>query len=179
MSHFQNPKPSSLSRDAFVAVFGDIYEHSPWLARLAYEQGADAELDEVQTLHARMSALLLNATHEQQLALINAHPDLAGKAAVQGELTQASSDEQAGAGIHQCTPLEFQRFTELNQAYKARFGFPFIMAVKGSDRHKILAAFEQRLHHSAQAEFACALAEINKIALFRLQALHAAQALNV
>ncbi|WP_122694235.1 2-oxo-4-hydroxy-4-carboxy-5-ureidoimidazoline decarboxylase, partial [Pseudomonas viridiflava] len=104
---------------------------------------------------------------------------LAGKAAVQGELTEASSYEQAGAGIHLCTPKEFQRFTELNEAYKARFGFPFIMAVKGSDRHKILAAFEQRLHHSPEAEFACALSEINKIALFRLQALQAPRSSNV
>jgi OHCU decarboxylase len=86
-------------------------------------------------------------------------------------LTAASTGEQAGAGIHQCTPEEFQRFTELNAAYKAKFGFPFIMAVKGSNRHQILAAFETRIHHEAATEFACALAEINKIALFRLQAL--------
>ncbi|MCI3946460.1 hypothetical protein K0038_03517 [Pseudomonas syringae] len=175
MSEFKNLKPSTLSRDAFIATFADIYEHSPWIARQAFDQGAVSELDQLDTLHARMSDILLAATHEQQLALINAHPDLAGKAAVKGELTQASTDEQAGAGIHLCTPEEFQRFTELNEAYKARFGFPFIMAVKGSDRHNILAAFEQRIHHSPEAEFACALAEINKIALFRLQALQASQ----
>lgn len=118
-----------------------------------------------------MSQVLLSADRAAQLALINAHPDLAGKAAVQGELTASSTSEQAGAGIHLCTPSEFARFTELNDAYKARFHFPFIMAVKGSDRHQILAAFEQRIQHSADTEFACALAEINKIALFRLQAL--------
>ncbi|GFM89035.1 OHCU decarboxylase [Pseudomonas cichorii] len=168
MSQFQTLKPSSLSREAFIAAFADIYEHSPWVAEKTYELGVSPELDQVESLHARMSEILLNADHERQLALINAHPDLAGKAAIQGELTEASTSEQAGAGIHQCTAEEFQRFTELNQAYKARFGFPFIMAVKGSDRHKILAAFEQRIHHSAEAEFACALAEINKIALFRL-----------
>ncbi|WP_122269766.1 2-oxo-4-hydroxy-4-carboxy-5-ureidoimidazoline decarboxylase [Pseudomonas savastanoi] len=171
MSTFKTLTPSSLGRDAFIAAFADIYEHSPWIAQQAFDKGAGPELDQVETLHARMSKLLLGAPHAQQLALINAHPDLAGKAAIQGELTQASTDEQAGAGIHHCTPEEFQRFTELNEAYKARFGFPFIMAVKGSDRHKILAAFEQRIHHSPEAEFACALAEINKIALFRLQAL--------
>ncbi|WP_095068159.1 2-oxo-4-hydroxy-4-carboxy-5-ureidoimidazoline decarboxylase [Pseudomonas sp. Irchel 3A18] len=168
MSHFQTLTPSSLSREAFIAAFADIYEHSPWVAEKAYDLGMNPELDQVENLHARMSEILLNADHERQLALINAHPDLAGKAAIQGELTEASTREQAGAGIHQCTAEEFQRFTELNHAYKARFGFPFIMAVKGSDRHKILAAFEQRIHHSAEAEFACALAEINKIALFRL-----------
>ncbi|MBX8484943.1 2-oxo-4-hydroxy-4-carboxy-5-ureidoimidazoline decarboxylase [Pseudomonas cichorii] len=168
MSHFQTLTPSSLSREAFIAAFADIYEHSPWVAEKAYDLGINSELDQVENLHARMSEILLKADHERQLALINAHPDLAGKAAIQGELTEASTSEQAGAGIHQCTAEEFQRFTELNQAYKARFGFPFIMAVKGSDRHKILAAFEQRIHHSAETEFACALAEINKIALFRL-----------
>ncbi|MEE4955629.1 2-oxo-4-hydroxy-4-carboxy-5-ureidoimidazoline decarboxylase [Pseudomonas alliivorans] len=179
MTDFSGLAPSTMNRDAFIATFGDVYEHSPWVAQQAYEQGTPAALDQIETLHERMSDILLSATRAQQLALINAHPDLAGKAAVKGELTQASSNEQAGAGIHLCTPEEFQRFTELNEAYKARFGFPFIMAVKGSDRHKILAAFEQRLHHSPEAEFACALAEINKIALFRLQALQAPRSSNV
>ena len=171
MSRFQTLQPSTLSRDEFIATFADIYEHSPWVAAAAYDQGQLSELDDVQTLHGRMSEILLNADHARQLALINAHPDLAGKAAVQGQLTESSTNEQAGAGIHECTPEEFQRFTELNEAYKTRFAFPFIMAVKGSNRHQILAAFEQRIHHTADAEFACALAEINKIALFRLQAL--------
>ncbi|WP_434677397.1 2-oxo-4-hydroxy-4-carboxy-5-ureidoimidazoline decarboxylase [Pseudomonas sp. R1-18] len=165
--------PSSLSRAAFVETFADIYEHSPWVAEQAYDLGPVCDLDDIEKLHERMSRVLLNATPEQQLALIKAHPDLAGKAAVRGELTQASTGEQAGAGIHLCTADEFQRFNELNHAYKARFGFPFIMAVKGSDRHRILAAFETRIHNTPQAEFACALAEITKIALFRLQALQA------
>ncbi|MGV8919879.1 MAG: 2-oxo-4-hydroxy-4-carboxy-5-ureidoimidazoline decarboxylase [Pseudomonas sp.] len=171
MSRFQSLTPSSLSREAFVAAFADIYEHSPWVAEMAYDLGQDADLDQVETLHARMSDILLSADHARQLALINAHPDLAGKAAVLGQLTEASTHEQAGAGIHQCTAEEFQRFTELNEAYKAKFAFPFIMAVKGSNRHQILAAFETRIHHPAETEFDCALAEINKIALFRLQTL--------
>ena len=169
MSRFQTLTPSSLSREAFVAAFADIYEHSPWVAEQAYDMGQGADLDHVETLHALMSDILLNADHARQLAVINAHPDLAGKAAVQGQLTEASTYEQADAGIHQCSAEEFQRFTELNDAYKARFAFPFIMAVKGSDRHQILAAFETRIHHSVETEFACALAEINKIAMFRLQ----------
>lgn len=169
MSRFQHITPSDLSRDAFVSTFADIYEHSPWVAERAYDLGVDASLDEIETLHQRMADILLSASHDQQLALINAHPDLAGKAAVRGELTEASTNEQAGAGIHECTPEEFARFTELNDAYKAKFGFPFIMAVKGSNRHQILAAFEERIHNSAEAEFQRALAEINKIALFRLQ----------
>lgn len=103
------------------------------------------------------------------MALIQAHPDLAGKAAVARTLTEASTREQAGAGLDQCTAEEYDRFVTLNDAYKARFGFPFIMAVKGSDRHAILQAFETRLAHTVDEEFSQALAEINKIALFRLQ----------
>ncbi|MGH8420396.1 MAG: 2-oxo-4-hydroxy-4-carboxy-5-ureidoimidazoline decarboxylase [Pseudomonas sp.] len=176
MSRFQTLTPSTLSREDFVKAFADIYEHSPWVAEKAYDLGCltpgqRSDLDDIETLHARMSDILLSADHATQLALINAHPDLAGKAAVQGQLTEASTNEQAGAGIHQCTAEEFARFTELNDAYKAKFAFPFIMAVKGSNRHQILAAFETRIHNSVQTEFACALAEINKIAMFRLQAL--------
>jgi OHCU decarboxylase len=169
MSRFQTLTPSSLSRDAFVAAFADIYEHSPWVAEKAYDLGVDASLDDIDSLHQRMADILLSADKTAQLALINAHPDLAGKAAIRGELTASSTAEQAGAGINECTAEEFQRFTELNDAYKAKFHFPFIMAVKGSNRHQILAAFEERIHNSAAAEFARALAEINKIALFRLQ----------
>ena len=168
MSRFQTLTPSSLSREAFIKAFADIYEHSPWVAERAWDLGQGADLDDVQTLHARMSDILSSADHATQLALINAHPDLAGKAAVQGQLTQASTDEQAGAGIHQCTPDEFARFTELNNAYKYKFQFPFIMAVKGSNRHQILAAFETRIHNSPEQEFKTALEQINKIALFRL-----------
>ncbi|MGP0174613.1 2-oxo-4-hydroxy-4-carboxy-5-ureidoimidazoline decarboxylase [Pseudomonas sp. NCHU5208] len=171
MSRFQTLTPSSLSREAFVEAFADIYEHSPWVAEQAYEQGLDASFDEVETLHQRMATILLDASRDAQLALIKAHPDLAGKAAVRGELTASSTAEQSGAGIHECSAEEFARFTALNDAYKARFGFPFIKAVKGSNRHQILAAFEQRIHNTPEQEFATALAEINQIALFRLQQL--------
>jgi 2-oxo-4-hydroxy-4-carboxy-5-ureidoimidazoline decarboxylase len=171
MSRFQTLSPSRLSREDFVSAFADIYEHSPWVAEKAYDLGQDASLDEIDSLHQRMADILLSASHEAQLALINAHPDLAGKAAIRGELTASSTAEQAGAGIGECSAEEFARFTELNDAYKAKFGFPFIKAVKGSNRHQILTAFEERIHNSAEQEFATALAEINKIALFRLQAL--------
>ncbi|UUQ63941.1 2-oxo-4-hydroxy-4-carboxy-5-ureidoimidazoline decarboxylase [Pseudomonas fuscovaginae UPB0736] len=171
MTVFQTLTPSTLDRAAFVEAFADIYEHSPWIAEKAFDLGQDTTIDQVETLHQRMSDILLSADHASQLALINAHPDLAGKAAIQGQLTEASTHEQAGAGIHQCTAEEFQRFTELNEAYKAKFKFPFIMAVKGSDRQQILAAFEARIHNPVDTEFKCALAEINKIALFRLMTL--------
>lgn len=168
MTAFKTLKPSTLDRDTFVKAFADIYEHSPWVAEKAYDLGQLAELDEIEALHQRMSDILLSANHDDQLALINAHPDLAGKAAIQGELTESSTNEQAGAGIHQCTAEEFTRFTELNDAYKTKFKFPFIMAVKGSNRHQILASFEKRIHNDTDAEFKEALAQINLIALFRL-----------
>lgn len=171
MSRFQTLTPSRLSRDEFIKAFAEIYEHSPWIAARAYDLGTDATLDEIETLHQRLASILLGASHAAQLALINAHPDLAGKAALRGELSVASTSEQAGAGIHACSAEEFARFNELNAAYKARFGFPFIKAIKGNNRQQILAAFEQRLQHTPQQEFACALAEINRIALFRLQQL--------
>ncbi|ATG72748.1 OHCU decarboxylase [Zobellella denitrificans] len=168
MSRFKTCTPSAMSRDEFVAAFADIYEHSAWVAETAFDQGLSAEDDEIERLHARMAGVLLAADKDAQLALINAHPDLAGKAAQRGELTEASTNEQAGAGINQCTAEEFARFTELNNAYKEKFAFPFIMAVKGSNRHQILAAFEERIHNDYDTEFDRAVKEINKIALFRL-----------
>ena len=115
--------------------------------------------------------VVAHADHERLLDLINAHPDLAGKAAVDGELTEESTAEQSGAGINQCTPEEFERFQNYNNAYKRKFRFPFIMAVKGSNRHQILEAFEQRLKNNEELEFMQALIEINKIAKLRLDVL--------
>lgn len=169
MGHFQTLTPSSLGREAFVAAFADTYEHSPWVAEQVYDQGVDATVDEIEVMHKRMADVLLSADRDTQLALINAHPDLAGKAALRGELTASSTNEQSGAGIQECTPDEFAQFVSFNDAYKAKFGFIFIMAVKGSDRHQILASFQERMDNSQEQEFRRALEEINKIALFRLQ----------
>jgi 2-oxo-4-hydroxy-4-carboxy-5-ureidoimidazoline decarboxylase len=168
MSRFQTCTPSTLSREDFVSRFGDIYEHSAWVAEQTYDRGLTPAYDEIENLHAVMAEQLANAGKQALLDLINAHPDLAGKAAQRGELTHSSTQEQAGAGIDQCTPEEFERFTTLNNAYKEKFRFPFIMAVKGSNRHQILAAFEERIHNTPEQEFERAIKEINKIALFRL-----------
>jgi OHCU decarboxylase len=170
MSTFQTVTPSQLERAAFVATFGGIYEHSAWVAERTFDEGLPLP-DSVEALHQRLAAQVARASHTEQLALIQAHPDLAGRAALAGELTAASSGEQAGAGLDQCTPDELERFTRHNQAYRAKFGFPFIMAVKGSNRHLILAAFEERLPNSPAQEFQRALTEIDRIALFRLQTL--------
>lgn len=171
MSHFRTLTPSRLGRGAFIATFSDIYEHSPWVAEQVYDLGVDETVDEIDVMHERMADVLLNADRDTQLALINAHPDLAGKAAMGGTLTASSTSEQAGAGIQECTPDEYARFVRLNEAYKTKFGFIFIMAVKGSDRHQILASFDERMDNSQEQEFRRALKEINKIALFRLQAM--------
>jgi OHCU decarboxylase len=118
-----------------------------------------------------MAAVLAGADDNSKLALIRAHPDLAGRAAVAGDLTAASRSEQTGAGLDRCTPEEFRRFHELNEAYKAKFGFPFILAVAGKTRQDILTAFKARLGNDREEEFRTALNEIDRIALLRLEAM--------
>ncbi|HSG02179.1 MAG TPA: 2-oxo-4-hydroxy-4-carboxy-5-ureidoimidazoline decarboxylase [Marinobacterium sp.] len=168
MSQFNFGSPAALSRDAFVETFGGVYEHSPWIAERAYDTGLSAEHDEVEALQALMADVFLSADKERQLGVIIAHPDLAGRAARAGKLTAESTHEQASAGIDSLSEQEYTEFTELNEAYKARFNFPFIMAVKGSNKHAILSGFRERIHNSPEQEFARALTEINKIAGFRL-----------
>lgn len=164
-----SPRPSSLDRATFVRHYGDIYEHSPWVAELAWDAGLSETHDTPAGLADAMARILNSASPERQLEVIRAHPDLAGKAAKSGELTADSTREQAGAGLDQCTEEEFERFHRYNEAYKSRFGFPFVMAVKGSDRHKILAAFETRLLHTPDEERRTAIEQINRIARFRLE----------
>ncbi|ALM54757.1 OHCU decarboxylase [Halomonas huangheensis] len=158
-----------MDKATFVATYGDVFEHSPWVAEAAWELGLTERHDNPVTLAEHMGQVLIDADKAQQMQVILAHPDLAGKAAAAGELTNDSTREQAGAGLDQCTQEELERFTRLNNAYKERFGFPFIMAVKGGNRHTILAAFEERLHHDADQERREAVAQINRIARFRLE----------
>jgi 2-oxo-4-hydroxy-4-carboxy-5-ureidoimidazoline decarboxylase len=154
-----------LERDRFVQLFGGVFEHAPWVAEQAY---AAAPFHSAGELHQAMVEAMRRAPRARQLELIRGHPDLAGRAAIRGELTDASSAEQAGAGLDQCTPAEFARFRELNERYQAKYGFPFILAVRGRTRSEILADFARRLDNSADAEFAEALAQIARIARFRL-----------
>lgn len=168
MDNFTTCVPEAMSREAFVGHFKDIYEHSPWVAERVFERGLSGDVASKQALAQAFAEEMLAATKDEQLALIKAHPDLAGKAAIAGTLTAASTSEQAGAGIQYCTDSEFAEFNKLNAAYKEKFGFPFIKAVKGSNRHAILAAFKQRIKHDKETEFRQALIEINKIASFRL-----------
>lgn len=173
MEKFLSPRPTSLDRDAFLAAFGGIYEDSPWIAATVYERGLGAVEDTPAGLAAAMAAVVAESGEAAQRALIAAHPDLAGRAAVAGDLTAASRAEQAGAGLDRCSPREFARFQALNEAYRAKFGFPFILAVAGRSRGDILAAFEARLGNDRAAEFAEALRQIDRIARLRLEAMAA------
>ena len=153
----------------FISKYGGVYEHSPWVAESVAADAAD--VDDIDGLAALMVDCVDNAAPEKQLALIRAHPDLAGKAQVAGELTPDSTDEQASAGLDQCSKVEYERFQALNDAYTEKFGFPFVMAVRGSSRTEILEAFSDRLRNDYDVEFETALAEIHKIARLRLEAM--------
>ena len=165
---FKRP-PGGLDRTQFVTLYGRVYEHSPWIAEAAWSAKLKPQHDTVEGLHEALAAIVDAAPHARQLALLNAHPDLAGRLAVRGELTTESTSEQASAGLDKCSPDEFRRFTEMNNGYRRKFPFPFIMAVKGKSRAEILEAFERRIHHDEAIEVQTALSEVHKIALLRLR----------
>jgi OHCU decarboxylase len=159
---------NALDREAFVERYGGIFEGSPWVAEAAWERRPFGDPGE---LHAAMSAAVHAAPRDHQLALIRAHPDLAGRAAIAGELTAHSSGEQAAAGLDRLTPEEHAAFTAANAAYRERFGFPFVICVREHTKESILAAAQERLHHDQEREIGAALAEIAKIAGLRLEAM--------
>lgn len=146
----------------FVAAFGDVAEHSPWVAEAAAAERPYADRRE---MIAAFAAALRSASGAARLALICAHPDLADKA----KMTADSSREQADAGLDTLDEHEYARFTALNAAYKARFGFPFIFAVKGADKHQILEAFADRLDNRRDVEFDTACAQVCRIFRFRIE----------
>jgi 2-oxo-4-hydroxy-4-carboxy-5-ureidoimidazoline decarboxylase len=152
-------------RRAFVARHGALFEHSPWVVERA------ADRLPLPDLHAGLMQVVRDATPDEQLALIRAHPELAGKAAIDGSLTEASAAEQASAGLDRCTPAEFARFHALNAAYRERFGFPFIICVRLTDKAGILAAMERRLANDRDTEIATALEEIGEIVRLRLESI--------
>jgi OHCU decarboxylase len=159
---------NALDREAFVARYGAVFEGSPWVAETAWERRPFGDPGE---LHAAMSAAVRAAPRDRQLALIRAHPDLAGRAAIAGELTEHSRGEQAAAGLDRLTPEEHAALTSANVAYRERFGFPFVICVREHTRESILAAAQERLGHDAERELATALDEIAKIARLRLEAM--------
>lgn len=152
---------NAMAQADFVACFGDVAEHSPWVAERAETRRPFAN---VEAMVAAFQAAIRGAPEAQQLDLIRAHPDLAGRA----RMAEESRKEQAGAGLDQLSTEEFDRFTDLNGRYRERFGIPFILAVKGATRHQILDSFAGRLGNDRDTELATALDQVCRIVGFRL-----------
>ena len=163
--------PSHMTQEDFMDVFGGVYEHTPWIAEAVYAAGLTGSQDTVAGLHDSLRTNVDNADDEKKLALLRAHPDLAGKLAISGELTADSTSEQASAQLDKCTPEEFAEFQSLNDRYKETFGVPYILAVRGRNRQEILENFRSRVDNTPDTEFAEALKQVHRIALLRIEAL--------
>lgn len=150
---------------AFIARFGDVAEDSPWVAAVAFESRPFIDRE---ALVEAFAGAVRAGSRERQLALLRAHPDLAGRAAVAGDITEESRREQSEAGLDRLTAGEFGRFHALNDTYRERFGFPFIFAVKGATKDAVLAAFEARIDNDDDVERATALANVERIVRFRI-----------
>ena len=161
-------EPGDLDRAEFLEAFGHVFEHSPWIAENVWEGGLDTRHETAAGLHEAMCNEIRRASHEEKLELLRAHPDLAC-AVSSASLSDHSRGEQRRSGLDQCSTEEFAEFQKLNGAYKKKFGFPFILAIKGFHRQKILEIFRTRMQHSEEEEFQTALAQVMKIGLFRLQ----------
>jgi len=162
----RSPYPERLEFRDFVAMFGTVYEHSPWVAEAVYPSlrpGVD-----VVSMAEQMRSVVDTASDKLKLDLLCAHPDLAGRLSL-AELTESSRSEQTGAGLDRCTLEELGEFQELNAAYIEKFGFPFIFAVKGYHRTDILEAFRVRVSHSREEEFKIAIEQVHRIARLRLE----------
>jgi 2-oxo-4-hydroxy-4-carboxy-5-ureidoimidazoline decarboxylase len=149
----------------FVKALGGIYEHSPWVAE---QVAAQRPFATITALATAMRKAVDDAGEGPQLALLRAHPELAGKAAVRGELTAESTREQSGAGLNLCSPEEFARLQDMNARYNAKFGFPFILAVRGYDRAGILNEFARRVDNEPAVELQTCINQVHRIAQFRL-----------
>ncbi|HVW93559.1 MAG TPA: allantoinase PuuE [Devosia sp.] len=165
--------PSQMGKDDFVAKFGSIYEHSPWIAERAWEGELGPANDNAVGMNFALRSVFRSATEAEQLAVLRAHPDLAGKLAAAKKLTEASAAEQASAGLDVLSDDEREKFLHLNAAYVQKFGFPFIIAVRDHTRPEILAAFEKRLGNSWETEVLTACRQVERIAQLRLAALFA------
>lgn len=153
---------NALNSPEFEKTFGDVAEHSPWVARNA---AGDRPFVSRESMIRAFHEAVHSASETAQLALIRAHPDLAGKA----KLTNDSNREQAQAGLDALSAEEFARFTHLNELYKSKFDFPFIFAIKGATKQQILASFAERVNHSKEDEFAMALDQVCRIFSFRIE----------
>jgi 2-oxo-4-hydroxy-4-carboxy-5-ureidoimidazoline decarboxylase len=157
-----------MPRREFTRTLDGVFENSPWVAERAWDARPFAT---VADLHAALVAVVRRAPADEQIALLRAHPDLAGKAARAGALSAASAREQATAGLDRLTDEEYERFQALNDAYRGRFGFPFIIAVRQHDKAGILTAFESRLRNSVEQEMVTALGHVSAITRLRVDEL--------
>ena len=169
--HQRTERPSRMSHADFTARFGGIFEHSSWIAERAWSLELGPAHDRAAGIHNALARVFRSAARADRLAVLQAHPDLAGKLAAARRLTDHSAAEQAGAGLDALTDAERAEFERLNTAYVAKHGFPFIIAVRDHDKAGILAAFQRRLAHDTDTEFAAACAQVERIAELRLQAL--------
>ncbi len=165
----QGLDPRGMARADFVARFSHVFEYSAWISEAAFDAGLPADATTAEGLHRALCAVLRAAPRERKQALIEAHPDLAGRLARAGRLTSDSIREQSSVGLDRLSDEEYERFTTLNAAYREKFGIPFIMAVKGQTKEDIHEGFQRRIMNDAGAEFAEALAQIERIALLRLK----------
>jgi 2-oxo-4-hydroxy-4-carboxy-5-ureidoimidazoline decarboxylase len=156
---------NACDQDAFVGVLGHLFEHSPWVAEETFAKRPFGSLDE---LHGALCATMRGSTAQRQLALVRAHPDLAGRLAQAGKLTASSAGEQSAAGMDRLSPAESAEIQRLNDAYKERFGFPFVICARLNAKDAILAAMRARSGSAPDAELSTALDEIAKIARLRL-----------
>lgn len=161
--------PSRMNREAFVVAFGGVFEHSPWVAEQAWELELGVAHDSAAGLHSALARAFRAAAAESRMSVLRAHPDLAGKLAQAKKLTRESTAEQASAGLDKLTKGEFDTFTRLNAEYTKKFGFPFIIAVKGLGKADILAAFKARIKNDKGCEFETACRQVERIALLRLK----------
>jgi len=167
----QKIRLDTLEFSQLIELLGGIYEHSPWVAEQLYAEGISQADNDIDQLASRMKAIVDATDDRAKLALLCAHPELAGKLAIAGDLTAESTAEQASAGLDKCSEAEFEQFSQLNTAYQEKFSHPFIIAVRGLARGDILAAFQARINNDPQTEFTTALAEVHKIARLRLEQL--------
>jgi OHCU decarboxylase len=160
-----------LNQAGIVSLLGGIYEHSPWVAEILFTQGITSQDNDLYFLADRMKKIVDASSEKIKLSLLQAHPELAGKLAISGNLTKDSTAEQASAGLDQCSKEEFAEFSKLNFEYTKKFGHPFIIAVKDLTRAGILTSFKERINNGNQTEFETAITEVHKIAFLRLKAL--------
>ncbi|MDE3120689.1 MAG: allantoinase PuuE [Paracoccaceae bacterium] len=167
--HKRIERPSQMTRDRFVERFGGIFEHSPWIAERAWALELGPAHDSAIGVHSALCRMFRSASEDERLGVLTAHPDLAGKLAQARRLTEASTAEQASAGLDALTDAERAAFQKLNADYVAKFGFPFIIAVRDNTKATILDAFQRRLSNDRAAEFAEACAQVERIAELRLR----------